>query len=46
MQAARNVIVHEYFRLDAAILWQTLTKNLPPLIPLLEELISRDDPQA
>jgi uncharacterized protein with HEPN domain len=46
MQAVRNVIVHEYFRLDVAILWQTVTQNLPPLIPLLEELLSRDDPQA
>jgi uncharacterized protein with HEPN domain len=46
MQAVRNVIVHEYFRLDVAILWQTVTQNLPPLIPLLEELLSRGDPQA
>jgi uncharacterized protein with HEPN domain len=46
MQAVRNVIVHEYFRLDVAILWQTVTQNLPPLIPLLKELLSRDDPQV
>jgi len=46
MQAVRNVIVHEYFRLDVAILWQTVTQNLPPLIPLLEELLSRSDPSA
>jgi uncharacterized protein with HEPN domain len=46
MQAVRNVIVHEYFRLDVAILWQTITQNLPPLVPLLEELLARDDPTA
>jgi len=41
-----NVIVHEYFRLNVAILWQTITQNLPPLVPLLEELLARDDPTA
>jgi uncharacterized protein with HEPN domain len=42
MQAIRNVIVHEYFRLDVAILWQTITQNLPPLIPMLEEILKRE----
>ena len=32
----------EYFRLDTAILWQTLTQNLPPLIPMLEEILKRE----
>ena len=46
MQGIRNVVVHEYFRLDAAILWQTITHNLPPLVPLLEDLLARDAPPA
>jgi uncharacterized protein with HEPN domain len=46
MQGVPNVIVHEYVRLDANILWQTVTQNLPPLVPLLEDLLSRDDPPA
>lgn len=46
MQGVRNVIVHEYFRPDVNILWQTVTQNLPPLVPLLEDLLSRDDPPA
>ncbi|MBI4572942.1 MAG: DUF86 domain-containing protein [candidate division NC10 bacterium] len=43
MQAIRNVIVHEYFRLDVAILWQTITQNLPPLLPMLEEILQREE---
>jgi uncharacterized protein with HEPN domain len=42
MQAIRNVIVHEYFRLDVAILWQTITQNLPPLEPLLQGILERE----
>jgi uncharacterized protein with HEPN domain len=40
MQAIRNVIVHEYFRLDVAILRQTVTQNLLPLISSLEKVVA------
>jgi uncharacterized protein with HEPN domain len=39
MQGIRNVVVHEYFRLDVAILWQTITQSLPPLIPHLPRIL-------
>jgi uncharacterized protein with HEPN domain len=39
MQGIRNVVVHEYFRLDVAILWQTITDSLPPLIPYLKRVL-------
>lgn len=42
MQSVRNVIVHEYFRLDAAILWQTVIQNLPPLVPMLEDILRQE----
>lgn len=42
MQAIRNVIVHEYFRLDVGILWQTITQNLPPLAPMLREILEQE----
>lgn len=42
MQAIRNVIVHEYFRVDVAILWQTVTQNLPPLEPSLQEILDQE----
>jgi uncharacterized protein with HEPN domain len=39
MQAMRNVVVHEYFRVDTRILWQTIQDDLPPLVPLLQALL-------
>ncbi len=28
----RNIAVHEYFGVDNMIVWETLQKNLPPLL--------------
>ncbi len=39
MRAIRNIVVHEYFGVSLPILWNTVTSNLPPLIPLLEEVL-------
>jgi uncharacterized protein with HEPN domain len=33
--AQRNAAVHEYHRLDSALLWAAATENLPPLDPQL-----------
>ncbi len=41
MRGIRNIVVHEYFRVDVAILWQTITQNLPPLVPMLESLLAQ-----
>ncbi|MFC1715375.1 DUF86 domain-containing protein [Candidatus Poribacteria bacterium] len=41
MQAIRNIVIHEYFRIDPAILWQTITENLPPLVPILEDILEK-----
>lgn len=38
MRGIRNV-VHEYFGVDAEILWQTARDDLPPLLPLLERVL-------
>lgn len=35
----RNIIVHEYFGVDAAIVWKTITDDLPPLIEKLEAVL-------
>lgn len=40
MRMVRNVVVHEYFGIDDAILWQTVRGDLPPLAPLLEEVLA------
>jgi uncharacterized protein with HEPN domain len=42
MVGMRNVIVHEYFRVDAAILWHTVVDNLPPLVPMLRKALEND----
>ena len=39
MRGVRNVVVHEYFGVDDAILWQTVQGDLPPLVPLLEAVL-------
>ena len=39
MRDMRNIVVHEYFGVDNLIVWETLQKNLPPLLPLLKRLI-------
>lgn len=35
----RHRIVHDYMRVDEDILWQVVTKDLPVLLPLLEEIM-------
>ncbi len=42
MQVIRNVIVHEYFRIDEEIIWKTCQEDLRPLIPLLEEILNHE----
>jgi len=39
MQGIRNVLVHEYFRLDEEILWNASQNDIPPLIAELEKLV-------
>ena len=39
MRGVRNVVVHEYFGVDDAILWQTVRGDLPSLAPLLETVL-------
>jgi len=39
----RNIVVHDYFGVDNMIVWETLHKNLPPLLPLLGHLLNTSD---
>lgn len=43
MQGIRNVLVHEYFRLDEEILWKATQEDIPPLIVALEKIINSED---
>jgi uncharacterized protein with HEPN domain len=40
IQGMRNKIIHEYYRIDEEIVWQTITNDLPPFISMLEKIIS------
>jgi uncharacterized protein with HEPN domain len=42
MRGIRNRLVHECYKVDMDILWQTLRGNLPPLVPLLREVLSQE----
>ncbi len=39
IQGTRNVLIHEYYRLDEEIIWQTIQKDIPSLIEMLEKII-------
>ena len=40
LRGMRNVLVHDYGRVDVGIVWTTATRDLPPLIARLEDLLS------
>ncbi len=40
--AMRNRLIHVYFDIDLDRVWDTITDDLPPLINLLESLISSE----
>jgi uncharacterized protein with HEPN domain len=42
MRDMRNLVVHEYFGVDNLIVWETLQKNLPPLLPMLMDLLKSE----
>lgn len=43
MQKMRHVLVHDYDRIDAAIVWATIRKDLPPLLDPLHALLNEPD---
>lgn len=42
----RDIIVHEYFRVDADAVWRILQEDLPALIRLLEPLVPPQEGQG
>jgi uncharacterized protein with HEPN domain len=42
LRMIRNVVVHEYFGLDLAILWKTTQDDLPELLPHLTRMLERE----
>jgi len=46
MRDIRYIVVHEYFGVDNLIVWATLKENLPPLLPLLKNIIESKDNES
>ena len=43
IRATRNKLVHGYFGTDLEIVWDIVTNDLEPLIPVLEALLASGD---
>ncbi len=43
MIGQRNRLIHEYFRVNQATVWDTITNNLPALIEQIEPLVPPPD---
>jgi uncharacterized protein with HEPN domain len=43
MVGLRNRLVHEYFRVDFGAVWDTIHKDLPKLIEIIEPLVPKED---
>ena len=39
----RNRLVHAYFEVDTQVLWETVTREVPGLLPQLREIVSNPD---
>jgi uncharacterized protein with HEPN domain len=38
----RHHLIHAYYDVNLDIVWQTVTEDLPPLIPSLESILAED----
>ena len=38
MKSMRNVIVHQYFRVDTTIIWETAIHDIPAVYPIIKQI--------
>lgn len=38
----RDKLIHEYHGVDLRIVWKTVQKDIPQLVPLLEEMLAKE----
>ena len=43
MVGLRNRLIQEYFRIDSDAVWDTIQKDLPKLIEIIEPLVPKED---
>jgi len=41
MAGMRDKLIHEYFGVNLKVLWKTIKEDLPPLEPLVEEVLRK-----
>ena len=42
----RNILVHDYFRINEQIVWDTVEQHLPPLAAQVREILEQLPPEA
>jgi uncharacterized protein with HEPN domain/predicted nucleotidyltransferase len=42
MRGMRNVLIHDYHNTDMTVVWETARDDLPPLVPLLREILEQE----
>lgn len=42
MYTMRNIVVHEYHGVNLNIIWQTITDDLPPLVPHINKILEEN----
>ena len=42
MAGTRDKLVHDYFGVNLAVIWKTVTEDIPSLIPLLKKVIENE----
>jgi len=42
MAGTRDKLVHDYFGVNLAVIWKTVTEDIPSLIPLLQQVIENE----
>lgn len=40
MVGMRNIITHEYGRVDLDLVWRTVQRDIPPLVPVLGRIVA------
>ena len=43
MYTMRNIVIHEYHGVNLKIIWQTVTEDLPALIPQLTKILDEQE---
>lgn len=39
----RNRLIHAYFDINLDVLWGTLTSDIPSLVPVLKDILQREE---